>query len=207
MIWVILMYLSNDIVKEGVPSLNEKCQKVNIPLTSKDIECIRGLYEYMVVSAIDELVEQYHIRPGVGIAAPQVGVNKRMFAMNCIDFLDEKQRQYFYAWINPQILEKSKEMTYLPSGEGCLSVDRDTTGLVTPRHMAIKVKGTIYDYNTGKLKNVTMQLKGYPAIVFQHEYDHLDGILYTSKMYKISDLDKDIQPLYEIEEDEETEEE
>ena len=161
----------------------------------------------MVVSAVDELVEQYHIRPGVGIAAPQVGVNKRMFAMNCIDFLDEKQRQYFYAWINPQILEKSKEMTYLPSGEGCLSVDRDTTGLVTPRHMAIKVKGTIYDYNTGKLKNVTMQLKGYPAIVFQHEYDHLDGILYTSKMYKVSDLDKDIQPLYEIEEDEETEEE
>ena len=197
------MYLSNNIVKEGTPSLNEKCKKVDIPLTSADIECIRGLYEYMVVSAVDELVEQYHIRPGVGIAAPQVGVNKRMFAMNCVDFLDEKQKQYFYAWINPQILEASKEMTYLPSGEGCLSVDRDTQGLVTPRHMAIKVKGTIYDYNTGKLKNVTMQLKGYPAIVFQHEYDHLDGILYTSKMYKVNELDKDILPLYEIDEDEE----
>ena len=197
------MYLSDCIVKEGTPSLYEKCKKVDIPLSSADKECIRGLYEYMVVSAVDELVEQYKIRPGVGIAAPQVGVNKRMFAMNAIDFLDEKQTQYFYAWINPQIIEKSEEMTYLPSGEGCLSVDRDTKGQVTPRHYRIKVKGTIYDYKTGKLKNVTMKLEGYPAIVFQHEYDHLDGILYTSKMFNKEDLDPSIQPLYTVDEDEE----
>lgn len=194
------MYLSDCIVKEGTPSLYEKCQKVNIPLTSQDIECIRGLYEYMVISAVDELVEQYKIRPGVGIAAPQVGVNKRMFAMNCVDFLDEKQKQYFFAWINPVILEKSDEMTYLPSGEGCLSVDRNTEGLVTPRHKRIKVKGTVYDYKTGKLKNLTLTLEGYPAIVFQHEYDHLDGILYTSKMYPVDEL-KDIEPLYRLNED------
>ena len=201
------MYLSDCIVKEGTASLYEKCKKVDIPLNSSDIECIRGLYEYMVISAVDELVEKYKIRPGVGIAAPQVGVNKRMFAMNAVDFLDEKQTQYFFAWINPQIIEKSKEMTYLPSGEGCLSVDRNTEGLVTPRHMSIKVKGTIYDYKTGKLKNVTMKLEGYPAIVFQHEYDHLDGILYTSKMYKIKDLDPSIKPLYELNDDEEIDDE
>ena len=194
------MYLSDCIVKEGTPSLYEKCQKVNIPLSSKDIECIRGLYEYMVISAVDELVEQYKIRPGVGIAAPQVGVNKRMFAMNCVDFLDEKQTQYFFAWINPVILEKSEEMTYLPNGEGCLSVDRDTEGLVTPRHKRIKVKGTVYDYKTGKLKSLTLNLEGYPAIVFQHEYDHLDGILYTSKMYPVDKL-QGIEPLYRLNED------
>jgi peptide deformylase len=43
-----------------------------------------------------------------------------------------------------------------------------------------------------------MLLVGYPAIVFQHEYDHLDGILYTSKMYKKEDLDPSIEPLYEL---------
>ena len=195
------MYLEKDIVKEGTKSLYEVCQKVSTPLSSEDLACIRGLYEYMIVSAVDDLVKKYKIRPGVGIAAPQVGVSKRMFAMNCVDFLDENQKQYFYAWINPQIIAKSERMTYLPGGEGCLSVDRSTEGLVTPRHAAIKVKGTIYNYETGKLKNVTMTLEGYPAIVFQHEYDHLDGILYTSKMYKEKDLDKDILPLYTINED------
>jgi peptide deformylase len=194
------MYLEKDIVKEGNALLNQKCQKVSTPLSSDDEACIRGLYEYMVVSAVDELVEKYKIRPGVGIAAPQVGVEKRMFAMNCVDFLDEEQKQYFYAWINPQIVAASKKMTYLPGGEGCLSVDRTTEGLVTPRHMSIKVKGTIYDFNTRKLKNISMLLVGYPAIVFQHEYDHLDGILYTSKMYKPEELDKDIVPLYTINE-------
>ena len=194
------MYLEKDIVKEGNALLNQKCKKVSLPLSSDDEACIRGLYEYMVVSAVDELVEKYKIRPGVGIAAPQVGVEKRMFAMNCVDFLDEEQKQYCYAWINPQIVASSKKMTYLPGGEGCLSVDRTTEGLVTPRHMSIKVKGTIYDFNTRKLKNISMLLSGYPAIVFQHEYDHLDGILYTSKMYKPEELDEDIVPLYTINE-------
>ena len=194
------MYLEKDIVKEGNELLNQKCQKVTFPLSSSDEECIRGLYEYMVVSAVDELVDKYKIRPGVGIAAPQVGVEKRMFAMNCVDFLDDEQKQYFYAFINPQIIAKSQKMTYLPGGEGCLSVDRVTQGLVTPRYVSIKVKGTVYDYNTKKLKNVTLLLSGYPAIVFQHEYDHLDGVLYTSKMFKPEQLDKDILPLYTVNE-------
>lgn len=194
------MYLEKDIVKEGNELLNQKCEKVVFPLSSSDEACIRGLYEYMVVSAVDELVEKYKIRPGVGIAAPQVGVEKRMFAMNCVDFLDDEQKQYFYAWINPTIVAKSQKMTYLPGGEGCLSVDRETQGLVTPRHASIKVKGTVYDYNTKKLKNISLLLVGYPAIVFQHEYDHLDGILYTSKMFKPEELDKDITPLYTVNE-------
>ena len=169
------MYLAKDIVKEGNQILKNVSSKVVLPLSSDDLACIKGLYEYMVVSQVDELVEKFKIRPGVGIAAPQVGVNKRMFAMNCTDFLDENQKQYFYAFINPQIIERSKEMVYLPGGEGCLSVDRETEGLLTPRHLKIKVKGAIFDYKTEKLKNVTMTLVGYPAIVFQHEYDHLEG--------------------------------
>ena len=182
------MYFAKDIIKEGNQILKNVSSKVNLPLSSDDLACIKGLYEYMVVSAVDELVEKFQIRPGVGIAAPQVGVNKRMFAMNCTDFLDENQKQYFYAFINPQIIERSKEMVYLPGGEGCLSVERETEGLLTPRHLKIKIKAAVFDYKSEKLKNVTMTLVGYPAIVFQHEYDHLDGILYTDKMFTAEEI-------------------
>ena len=187
------MYLSKDIVKEGNQILRNTSSKVNTPLSSEDLECLKGLYEYMLVSENDTLVEQYGIRPGVGIAAPQVGVNKRMFAVNFVDFLDEKETKYLWTVINPEITAKSEEMVYLPGGEGCLSVERPTTGLVTPRHYAITVKFQTYDFMTKKIKTVKKTLEGYPAIVFQHEYDHLDGILYTDKMYNIEDLE-DIYP-------------
>ncbi|MDE6947297.1 MAG: peptide deformylase [Anaeroplasmataceae bacterium] len=191
------MYLNKDIVKEGNQILKNKSAMVSMPLSSADLNCLKGLYEYVVISSVDELVKQYDIRPGVGIAAPQVGVNKRMFAMNAVDFLDEKESRYLFAIINPIITYKSKELTYLPGGEGCLSVDRSTNGLVTPRHYAITAKCSIYDFNTNKIKTVTLKLEGYPAIVFQHEFDHLDGILFTDKMYHPNDLDKNIFPLYE----------
>ena len=86
--------------------------------------------------------------------------------------------------INPVITYRSKEMVYLPGGEGCLSVDRDTLGLVTPRHYKITLKSAIYDFNTNKIKNITLNLEGYPAIVIQHEYDHLQGILFFDKIDK-----------------------
>lgn len=198
------MYLMEDIVKEGTASLYEKCAEVKLPLTADDIKCLEGLHEYLVISEDEKLTEKYNIRPGVGIAAPQVGYNKRMFSMSCVDFLDENETKYSYTFINPQIIAASKEMTYLPSGEGCLSVDRCTDGLVTPRHYAIKVKGMIYDFEKKRPKYVTMYLEGYPAIVFQHENDHLDGILYTSKMFKPEEIDA--KPLYTIPDEEENKE-
>lgn len=186
------MYLSKDITKEGNPILNCVCEKVKLPLSSEDLNVLKGLLEYVVNSSIDSLVEKYQIRPGVGIAAPQVGVCKRMFALNFEDFLNNNKR-YCMAVINPEITWRSKEMTYLPSGEGCLSVDRDTEGLITPRNYKIAYKCFVYDFRTNTLKPKSGTLEGYPAIVFQHEYDHLDGILFTSKMYK----DLDCKPLYQ----------
>ena len=97
-------------------------------------------------------------------------------------------------------------MTYLPGGEGCLSVTRPTDQLVTPRHLKIIAKCSLLDIATNKIKTVKLTLFGYPAIVFQHENDHLDGILFTSKMFKVKDLDPSIQPLYTINEDDEEDE-
>lgn len=204
---VIKMYLDKDIVKEGASSLNEKCERVRLPLSNHDLEVAKNLYEYLIVSENEELCTKYGIRPGVGIAAPQVGENIRMFAMNATDFLDEKHRKYAFLVINPEIIWKSQEMTYLPGGEGCLSVTRPTEGLVTPRHLKIIAKCSLLDMTSFKIKTVKLTLFGYPAIVFQHEYDHLDGILFTSKMFKISKLDSNIEPLYTINDDEDDEEE
>lgn len=201
------MYLDKDIVKEGTPSLNEKCERIRLPLSSSDLEVAKNLFQYLIISENEEMCTKYGIRPGVGIAAPQVGKNIRMFAMNATDFLDEKQTKYTFLVINPEIIWKSEEMTYLPGGEGCLSVTRPTEGLVTPRHLKIIAKCNLLDMGTLKIKTVKLTLFGYPAIVFQHEYDHLDGILYTSKMFKISKLDPKIQPLYTINEDDSEENE
>ncbi len=192
------MYLSKDIIREGNPLLKQKCKDVSLPLNEEDLNILKGLYEYVIISSIEQLVEQYKIRPGVGIAAPQVGVLKRMFAINFNDFLDENNKRYSMAIINPTIIKKSDDLVYLPGGEGCLSVDRNTGELITPRHYEITFKAHIYDFNTNKLKSTTMTLSGYPAIVFQHEYDHLDGILFTDKMYP----NLDASPLYEIDDSE-----
>ncbi len=188
------MYLAKDIVLEGTESLREKSLECQIPLSSDDLNVLENLHEYVVASQVEELVKKYGIRPGVGIAAPQVGYNKRMFAVEFDDFLDENNKHYSLSVVNPKIVAKSKEITYLPGGEGCLSVNRETKG-ITPRHYAILVKGYFYDFINKKLKFQTIELKGYPAIVFQHEYDHLDGILFTDKLYEKID---NAFPLFEI---------
>ncbi len=197
------MYFANDIVKEGAEVLREKAKPVALPISKTDLNILRNLHEYVVVSHIDELVEKYKIRPGVGIAAPQVGVAKRMFAIEFDDFMDNN-KHYSLSVVNPQILRRSNELTYLPGGEGCLSVDRETCG-ITPRNYRITVKSYIYDFEKNKMVFKTFDLEGYPAIVFQHEYDHLDGIMFVDKLY---DEDKflaehdNAHPLFEIDEEE-----
>lgn len=191
------MYLMKDIIREGNPILKEVAKPVSLPIKTEDVNILKNLYEYVVASSIDKLVCQYNIRPGVGIAAPQVGISKRMFAINFEDFLNNNKR-YSMAIVNPTITYKSKDMVYLPGGEGCLSVDRDTKGKITPRHYKIGVKCHLYDFRTNLCKEKTFTLEGYPAIVFQHEYDHLDGILFTDKMYDKLD---NCEPLYEVNEE------
>lgn len=195
------MYLNKDIIKEGNQILKNISKECSIPLSNDDLAVLTGLHEYVVASQIEDLVKKYNIRPGVGIAAPQVGVNKRMFAVEFDDFLNNN-KHYSYSVVNPKIVAKSKEMVYLPGGEGCLSVDRPTDGL-TPRHYKIVVKGYFYDFINKKLKFQTLELEGYPAIVFQHEYDHLDGILFVDKMFDKLD---NIPPLFELVDDEENDE-
>ncbi len=95
-----------------------------------------------------------------------------------VHFQDFDENSYSYGLFNPKIVSHSVAQTYLSSGEGCLSVDREVPGYV-PRHQRITIKATDLDGNEIKLK-----LRGYAAIVFQHEIDHLNGVMFYDHINK-----------------------
>ena len=174
------MLLYENIVKEENPVLRKKAELVEIPPSKETIDTLKLMDEYLTNSYDSEIVKKYNLRPGVGIAAPQVGVSKRMF---CIQAEDEKGEFHHLVVVNPKIISESAQLTYLPSGEGCLSVDRDTKGLVM-RHKKIKARCHLYNFETKNFTEEVITLTGYLAIVFQHEYDHLDGVLFVDRINK-----------------------
>lgn len=172
------MILMKDILKEGNPILREKCEEIALPLSKDEEKAIQDMIEYLRNSQDEELSKKYGIRPGVGLAAPQIGINKKMLV---ILSYDEEGKLHFYPMINPKLISYSEEKTYLEGGEGCLSVDRNVKGLV---HRAKRVTVETYLYTENKLLHVRLRLKGYIAVIFQHEYDHLNGILFVDRINK-----------------------
>lgn len=146
-----------NIAVRGSEILTKKCKPIKA-ITPR----IRQLAEDMVDTMKDA--------DGVGIAAPQVGVMKRFFvAMPHVDSEDESIREKIYYMINPEITYKEGTQE---SSEGCLSVP-GYMGLVD-RPEKIRIKATDLDGNEQEY-----EFKGFAATVFCHEYDHLDGILYS----------------------------
>lgn len=178
---VINMLTMKDIIQEGNPILRKRAEDVSLPLSDLDLETLRLMMEYIENSQDPEKLAQYELRSAVGIAAPQIGIAKKMF---CIMAEDERTGDlHQYAVVNPKIIAFSEEQTYLPGGEGCLSVDEMKNGLV-PRAKRIKARGQLVDLSTGSTKEVLFKLQGYVGIVFQHEYDHLMGVLFVDKVHE-----------------------
>lgn len=193
------MLTMKDITREGNPVLREVCKEVTFPLSLETKKTLIDMIGYLFNSQDEEKAKQYGLRPGVGIAAPQVGSTDKMFVVLATD---ENGKQFFMPVINPEIIKTSKAMCYLNGGEGCLSVDRTTTGL-TPRYRKITVKFTLFNIQTGKLETKKMELSNYIAIVFQHEYDHLFGKLYVDTMITEKEAkEQGIEPLWEETEEE-----
>ncbi|WP_199484548.1 peptide deformylase [Peribacillus glennii] len=163
------MITTKDIIREGHPALRKTAEEVQLPASKEDKEILAGLLEYVKNSQDPEMAEKHGLRPGIGLAAPQINVSKRMIAVHV---KDHDGILYSYALFNPKIISHSVEKSYLTAGEGCLSVDRMVPGYV-PRHARIKLSGT-----TLEGEKITLKLKGLPAIVFQHEIDHLNGIMF-----------------------------
>ncbi len=105
---------------------------------------------------------------GVGIAAPQVGISRRLVAVQRFD----KEGEPFEFYANPKIVRYGAEVA--PGGEGCLSVD-GCRGIVE-RAQEIDI-----EYIAKDGSKTAETVKGFTAVIFQHEIDHLDGILYTDR--------------------------
>jgi peptide deformylase len=162
------MITMNDIIQDGHPTLRKAAEDVPMPPTNENQQILKSLLEYIQNSQNTSIAEEYSLRPGVGLAAPQINVSKQMIAVQ----VREKDKIFSYALFNPKIVSHSVEKSFLTTGEGCLSVEKDIQGYVH-RHARITVKG--FSINGEEIK---LRLKGLQAIVFQHEIDHLKGIMF-----------------------------
>jgi peptide deformylase len=144
----------------GDPVLRDKARKV-----TRFHDNLRAL--------IDDMTETMRASNGVGLAAPQVGVLQRIIVVETPENEDEPGSGRLYAVVNPQISRASKEQ--VDGVEGCLSIP-GYVGEVT-RCEAVTVKGQDI-----RGRKVRIKAKGFLARVFQHEIDHLDGVLFIDQL-------------------------
>jgi peptide deformylase len=124
----------------------------------------------------DDMVETMHQAPGVGLAAPQVDEPVRLIVVEYGDDEDEKAPAKLYIMANPEITRTSEEK--LVGIEGCLSIP-GIQGDVE-RFAAVTVKGV-----NRHGRPMTVKAQGWLARIFQHEIDHLDGILFVDRAEKL----------------------
>ncbi len=175
---VIKMLMMKDIIQDGHPTLRLRAKDVELPLTEEDLNTLRDMMELVENSQNEKFSEEYNLRPSVGLAAPQINLSKKMFVMKTMD--EQFKHVHKYAVVNPKIISMSEAQTYLSGGEGCLSVDEEITGLVK-RAKRIKARVNLVNLETGEVTKTVLKLIGFPGVVFQHEYDHLLGILFVDK--------------------------
>lgn len=168
------MLKNKDIVDEKNKILRSVSKEVSFPLSEEDRKNIDLMIEYLTNSQIDKLAKKYNLRPGMGMAAIQLGIDKRYFVV--VHEQDIKETFKTYIIINPKIISSSEEMIYVDEGEGCLSVNREVNGII-PRHARVTVTG--YDMDGNKIK---IRAREELAIAFQHEIDHLNGILFIDRI-------------------------
>ncbi len=123
-----------------------------------------------------DMVETMRKAPGVGLAAPQIGVSSRLIVVEFGDEEDETVPQKLYALVNPEIVEKSAETKV--GVEGCLSVLGLVGDVERPQRVTVKAQNL-------HGKPVKLKAEGWLARILQHEIDHLDGVLYTDRASRV----------------------
>jgi peptide deformylase len=141
---------------------------------------------------IDDMIETMREAPGVGLAAPQVNISERLIVVEYGEEDDEEgeaQPKKLYVMINPEIVKNSEET--LMGVEGCLSIP-NLVGEVE-RHAAVQVKGLNRHGKPTKLK-----AEGWLARIFQHEIDHLNGILFPDRATRVWKPQEEVEPEQEV---------
>ncbi|MGH7727274.1 MAG: peptide deformylase [Vulcanimicrobiaceae bacterium] len=147
-----------DIVTEGHPTLRKVARKV----------AREELRDPLVQQLIDDMFETMYRAPGIGLAAPQVAVGKRIFV---VDLQDGEQEHGPRVFVNPAFTTTEGE---IESTEGCLSIP----GLVGDLTRFERVRCTALDRHG---KKFSVEGTGLFGRCLQHEMDHIDGILYVDK--------------------------
>ena len=119
---------------------------------------------------MDDMLETMYVAPGIGLAAPQVGVSKRILV---IDIAKEDEPKSPWRMINPEITWASDEDNVYE--EGCLSVPEHYADVTRPASVRVRFMD-----HTGQSREETFE--GLMATVVQHEMDHLDGILFIDHL-------------------------
>ena len=163
------------IIKDSNPIMRKRSEPVSLPLSKEDRELLDSMLLYLKRSQDDEYAKKHNIRSGVGLAAIQVEVLKRMFVV----YINTGEEEIAYQLVNPKIIESSLKQCALESGEGCLSVDKEYQGL---SHRAYKIKMAAYNALTDE--DIVIDAKGYLSIVLQHEFDHLNGMFFYDRIDK-----------------------
>jgi peptide deformylase len=152
-------------------------------------------FDKKLQTLIDDMIETMREAPGVGLAAPQVNVSERLIV---VEYAEEQEEEVegqpekpkkLFVLINPEIVKSSAET--LMGVEGCLSIP-NLVGEVE-RHAVIQVKGLNRHGKPAKVK-----AEGWLARIFQHEIDHLNGILFPDRATRVWQPQDEVEPEQEV---------
>ena len=172
----------DDIIREGNPTLRAVAEDVTFPLSDQEIILGEKMMQFLHHSQAPVMAEKLGLRGGVGLAAPQLDISKRIIAVlvpNPEDADGNPPKEAYSlqeVMYNPKVVAHSVQDAALGDGEGCLSVDRNVPGYVV-RHARVTVE---YFTKDGEKKRI--KLKGYNSIVVQHEIDHTNGIMFYDRI-------------------------
>jgi len=155
------------------PTLREKAEKVTA-------------FDDQLQSLIDDMVETMRHEAGVGLAAPQVNVSKRVIVVEFGSEEDESIPPTLYAIVNPRITTFSQDV--VSGAEGCLSIPGLIGEVERPRSITIEGKNRHGE-------PFKMKAEGWLARVFQHEVDHINGMLFTDRASEVWDTEEDYDPV------------
>ena len=131
------------IVKDSNPIMKQKSLPVSLPLSAEDKEILDTMLDYIKKSQDEDYAKKHNIRAGIGMAAIQIGILKRMFVI----YYEREDGIVQYQLVNPKIIEYSYRKCALKDGEGCLSVDGEHPGYA---HRYYKIKMEAYDALTNQ---------------------------------------------------------
>jgi peptide deformylase len=135
---------------------------------------------------IEDMIETLHENSGAGLAAPQVNVSQQVILVEFGTEENEEIPPTLYVTINPRVTRFSQEI--VTGAEGCLSIP----GLMGEVERADEI---VVEGQDRFGKPIKMRLQGWIARIFQHEIDHVNGILYTDRTTSVWETDEDYNPV------------